>query len=164
MPKIEVECIRCGRVVMRKPSDVLKRTYCSRACYGSLDTRFAEKVERDEVTGCLIWTGANDGKGYGIIRVDGRRVRAHRWSYERHVGPVPDGLLILHSCDTPACVEPTHLRPGTDAENMADRDLRGRNGWARRTHCKHNHEYTPENTAIRETRGYEVRICLTCQR
>jgi hypothetical protein len=75
---------------------------------------------------CLIWTGNVNNRGYGKMGFatnDGRRRRnryAHRVAYEVHVGPIPHGRSILHSCDTPACIEPSHLRPGTQAENGQD--------------------------------------------
>jgi len=51
---------------------------------------------------------------------------AHRFSYELHNGAIPDGLICCHRCDTPACVNPDHLYVGTDADNVADRERRGR--------------------------------------
>jgi len=63
--------------------------------------------------------------GYGVIKVFGRFVGAHRFSYELHKGPVPDGMEILHSCDVKACINPDHLRAGSHAENMAEAGERG---------------------------------------
>jgi hypothetical protein len=81
-------------------------------------------------TGCHWYAGSQDRHGYGVIyRLAGgikRSWLAHRVSYERHKGPIPDGLHILHSCDNPSCVNPDHLRTGTQADNNRDRDERGR--------------------------------------
>lgn len=80
-------------------------------------------------TGCWLWILAGDKHGYGRIRVGGKRgplLLAHRASYEAHRGPIPPGLHILHSCDYPACVNPDHLRPGTQKDNADDRTARGR--------------------------------------
>lgn len=52
--------------------------------------------------------------------------KAHRVSYEMRHGPIPDGLNILHDCDNPNCVNPSHLKAGTQQENMRDASLRGR--------------------------------------
>lgn len=118
-----------------------------------------------QVGDCLIWTGAQtvseQDRIYGVIRHDGRRIRAHRWIYERLVGSIPDGLLLRHSCDTPLCVNIRHLTPGSDADNAQDREERGRNYWRQRTHCPRDHPYDEENTHINKN-GH--RSCKTCRR
>jgi hypothetical protein len=74
---------------------------------------------------CWLWT-ASCVKGYGQLHVDGKSKRVHRLMYELVVGPIPEGLDILHSCDVRNCCNPAHLRPGTDLENAADKMRRGR--------------------------------------
>lgn len=71
---------------------------------------------------CLIWTGATDKNGYGTIRVAGRLVQAHRYAWEQENGPLADGIVIDHRehCN-PACVEISHLREATIAQNIANR-------------------------------------------
>jgi hypothetical protein len=84
--------------------------------------RFEEKIQKSsEPNGCWIWTAALSDKGYGFFKSsDGRMMKAHRFAYETYVGPIPPRLLVLHTCDTPACVRPDHLWVGTHADNMAD--------------------------------------------
>lgn len=65
-------------------------------------------------------------RGYGVIYFNGRQTYTHRVSYELHVGPIPDGLFILHRCDVPACVNPDHLFVGSAADNVADMMAKGR--------------------------------------
>lgn len=86
-----------------------------------LDEIFLERTEPLPWTGCLIWKGAREGWGYGTMRVDGKNARMHRWSYERFVGPIPDGLMVDHVCHERLCVEPTHLRLATRSQNMQNR-------------------------------------------
>ena len=83
-------------------------------------------------TRCWLWTGAREEKGYGHFAVNGRPVRAHRFSYEMLVWPIPDGLFVLHRCDQPGCVNPDHLFLGTTDDNMLDMVLKGRSAHGER--------------------------------
>lgn len=79
--------------------------------------RFWEKVNKTGT--CWIWTGAITSRGYGALRGDdGQLLLTHRFSYELHVGPIPDGLVIDHLCRNRACCNPTHLEPVTQWENI----------------------------------------------
>lgn len=70
---------------------------------------------------CWLWTGKRSSTGYGSITLPGKKtVSAHRFAYETLVGPIPPGQLVRHSCDTPLCVRPDHLIPGTQKQNMQD--------------------------------------------
>lgn len=82
--------------------------------------RFWSKVDVPDHVQCWEWKGARLPDGYGQFWLDGRIVRAHRFSYEAHYGPIPDGLHVMHACDNPSCVRPDHLRTGTVADNNAD--------------------------------------------
>lgn len=75
--------------------------------------------------GCWDWLGYKQPEGYGTFPHRGTHY-AHRVSYQLHVGPIPDGLHVLHSCDNPPCSNPAHLFLGTVADNMHDRDRKGR--------------------------------------
>lgn len=77
-------------------------------------------------SGCLIWLGALDGSGYGIIRIDGKTFRTHRASFYFANNGIPDGLHVLHHCDIRCCINPDHLYTGTNSDNIADKVKRGR--------------------------------------
>lgn len=90
-----------------------------------ISIRLMGAVEFDLFGGCWLWSRSLAGD-YGSIRRDGRRIKAHRASYEAHVGPVPAGLWVLHKCDTPLCINPNHLFIGTPRDNTQDCFRKGR--------------------------------------
>lgn len=75
---------------------------------------------------CWDWSAGTDWDGYGQVRIDGRTQRAHVVSHRVFNGPVEGGLHVMHSCDRPICVNPAHLSLGTNIDNIADRDRKGR--------------------------------------
>jgi len=114
-------------------------------------------------SGCWEWQNFRDN-GYGRIwvgsRTDGSRrlTSSHRVAYEEFVGPIPDGMVIDHLCRNPPCCNPEHLEPVTQQVNVA---VRGRGPVARQlrqTHCKRDHEFTPENTYMNKGKRY----CVEC--
>lgn len=82
--------------------------------------------------GCMEFTGSERVQGYGVIEMRGRtsrshrRALAHRAAYAMTWGTCPGDKKVLHSCDNPKCVNPTHLRLGTQADNVADMVAKGR--------------------------------------
>jgi hypothetical protein len=89
---------------------------------------------REEIGPCWMWKGSCNPRGYGaIISSEHNEKLAHRLSYVLNVGPIPEGLRVLHSCDNPPCVNPAHLRVGTQADNARDREIRSRVGNTRMT-------------------------------
>lgn len=89
------------------------------------EERFWAAVDRSDPDGCWVWTGRRH-HGYGVTTVTGRDEGAHRVSYTLAVGPIPDGLGVLHHCDNPPCVRPSHLFVGTQADNNRDMEQKGR--------------------------------------
>ena len=78
--------------------------------------RFWSKVKKTE--NCWNWIGSNNGAGYGEIRIKGKKVYAHRWSYEDVKGKIPKGYQIDHLCKNPSCVKPEHLEAVTPKVNV----------------------------------------------
>ncbi|MNQ21497.1 hypothetical protein D3C85_346200 [compost metagenome] len=79
---------------------------------------------------CILWAGCKSTTGYGLVRHNGKCARAHRVAYCRYNGlSLSDigGLCVMHTCDTPSCVNPDHLRLGTHKDNMSDKVSKGRN-------------------------------------
>lgn len=91
-----------------------------------LAARLEAKSIPEPNSGCLLWLAYTDPSGYGRLHFNGRQRLAHRLSYENAKGPIPAGLHLLHKCDVPCCINPDHLRPGTQAENVADMLTKGR--------------------------------------
>lgn len=93
----------------------------------SLEARFWARVKQDAGDACWLWTGSRQSPvRYGRLLVEGQRVYAHRFSWILHYGMIPDGLYVLHQCDTPPCVRPDHLFLGTHSDNMQDMRSKGR--------------------------------------
>ena len=82
--------------------------------------RFEQKYIASSGSGCWMWIGAIDSKGYGRFFLGGINRRAHRVSWEVHRGEIPVGLSVIHRCDSPSCVNPEHLILATHKENMRD--------------------------------------------
>lgn len=137
-------CERCGSRFKRRSNP--NQRFCQRSCYqtamseaandlAGITERFWASVDkngpvcahRPELGPCWMWTGVIHN-GYGQFHAGPilGLVRVHRFSYEREVGPIPEGLEVRHECDTPPCVRPDHLGPGSHADNMRDVAKRGR--------------------------------------
>ena len=113
-------------------------------------------------SGCIEWTGATNGCGYGSIQVSGRMVLVHRLAWELVNDPITDGLCVLHRCDNPSCCNVDHLSLGTHADNMADMVTKGRAGrrWGSAvTHCPQGHAYDVTNTYLAPSGKRDCRKC-----
>lgn len=115
--------------------------------------RFWAKVEKTET--CWLWTAALV-KGYARFHdANLRPVGAHRWAYEELVGPIPKGLTLDHLCRVRHCVNPDHLEPVTQRENIARIPPK--------THCPHGHALTPANTYVRKPKAEGLRPSRQCR-
>jgi hypothetical protein len=127
---------------------------------GTPEQRFWPRVRKS--TGCWEWTGGRyKSGGYGQFKASVGQVRAHRFSWELHNGPIPDGMWVLHRCDNPPCVRPEHLYLGTVRENVRDMIERGRGAghFPRKTHCHRGHALVEPNLIHRKTGYSDCREC-----
>jgi hypothetical protein len=124
-----------------------------------LEDRIARKFTIVD-DGCWEWTDSHRSRGYGALKVGGKRgqmVDAHLITYRTFVGPVPEGLELDHICRNRACINPDHLEPVTRRMNA----LRGVSiiaAHARKTHCKYGHEFVTVKEGDRTRRR-----CIPCQ-
>lgn len=91
--------------------------------------RFCNKIEKNEVTGCWDWVGgttSGHGEEYGRVCIDQEQILAHRVAWTMANGPISQGMNVLHKCDNPLCVNPSHLFLGTQLDNATDKYRKGR--------------------------------------
>ena len=101
----KIKIVRCKK--LGKPVDDIQR--------------FWSYVQIKDLFECWNWTGATTNGGYGVMNIRQKIIRATRISYELNIGTIPDGFDILHKCDNPSCVNPSHLFLGNDITNSKDK-------------------------------------------
>lgn len=134
-------------------------------------SRYWAKVNKGLENECWEWVGAKNSKGYGQFSINGKSTSTHRISYAMHHGEILPGLIVCHTCNNPPCVNPKHLYMGTNTDNMHQASQQKRFPEQHKTHCKNGHEFTPENTIIRNqgnkkgrAPGSTYRCCKECKR
>ena len=88
--------------------------------------RFWDRVPSRPEAGCWEWSGTTSGPGYGMLHTPEGARGAHRISPVINIGPIPAGFVVMHKCDNPSCVNPDHLKAGTQRENILDKWAKGR--------------------------------------
>ncbi len=133
--------------------------------------RFWRYVDQSGYDDCWNWKASKNNKGYGFFRsipgIPQKSLLAHRVAYTLCKGD-PSGMLVMHACDNPSCVNPSHLSLGTNTDNIRDASFKGRmmgrNSWAKQTHCKRGHLFDEANTywQANNSRG-SSRACRICK-
>lgn len=106
----------------------------------NVEQRFWQKIQLHQ-DGCWGWSGEKNSRGYARISRNGRRILAHRFSWELHYGLITPGLCVLHHCDNRSCVRPDHLFLGTFSDNNLDMWEKHRHPF--RKSLKRNDPYDP---------------------
>lgn len=123
-----------------------------------------ERLSRGKIVtdkGCWYSKHSTNGYGYCQIFFRGKRIYQHRVSYEAHIGPIPPGLYVLHTCDDRRCWNPEHLFLGTISDNKQDEIQKGRNYESNRTHCPRGHAYA--DFGVKQGKD-KWRRCTICTR
>ena len=122
-----VKCFNCGSEFRTFQSyiNLGYGKFCSSKCARipkktPLD-RFKDGFKALSKSECWEWISPRIKSGYGVFQAERKKYYAHRFSYEIHNGKIPEGELIMHICDNPPCVNPAHLKRGTNAHNMQDK-------------------------------------------
>lgn len=134
-------CMQCGRAVVRTPSQFLARTFCGSDCFNiyrkNQPSEFEQFLARMKgVKACWNWTKGMDKEGRSHVHADGKNRVAARHAFALLVTKPPNHLFVLHSCDNPTCVNPNHLRLGTQKDNYADARSRNRASIGERNGCR----------------------------
>lgn len=125
----------------------------------SLHNRILTRVKQTE-GGCLEWLGMVSDRGYGLIKIGGRQVKAHRVSYELYMGEIPEGQEVHHTCENKRCVNPRHLELVTKGEHLVIH-MGGPPAVNRlKVYCAHGHEFTEGNTYRPPGGGRQCRECI----
>lgn len=93
--------------------------------------RFWDKADVADRDACWLWHACKNRDGYGSFGLNGTTILAHRMAWILEHGDIPDGLNVLHNCDIPSCVNPSHLFLGTQKDNVADCTRKGRRAQVR---------------------------------
>lgn len=141
----------------------------SPGCVGTVDERFDRKFTQRGPDECWLWNASVQKQGYGTFWDGSRVVQAHRFALFRATGTIPSDQHACHTCDTPLCVNPSHLWWGTNKENIDDASSKGRMKHgpshfnSQKTHCPHGHPYVEGNIYWTRKGKGKILECRACK-
>jgi len=162
------ECVSCQRIRTIRARNVCGSCYNRLRKSGNilpgysswhkpLKDRILEKTDRSGE--CWLWLGSRYLSGYGMLSIKSRATPAHRVSYQEFVGRIPEGFQIDHLCRVRHCVNPNHLEPVTQQENLRRAPYTASDLQRSKTHCPQGHFYAGENLYVTPTGGRACRAC-----
>ncbi len=128
----------------------------------TVQERFEIKYVKDP-SGCWLWTACTNSSGYGCFNFEGKWAMAHRVSWELVNGNIKKGMQVLHTCDVPRCVNPSHMFLGTKSDNMKDAVKKKWHNYSKRVRCNNGH-ILEGNSYVRSDCIVEGRRCKTCHK
>ena len=129
----------------------------------TIEERLWQHIEPEPNSGCWLWMASGTLLGYGQITIEGKRYLAHRLMYELTHREKLHTRGLDHLCRVPSCVNPKHLEPVTQRENvLRGYGLTSQN--AKKTMCLRGHPFTEQNTYLQRGVYGPLRVCRTCHR
>lgn len=122
-------------------------------------TRILSHSDQDHGSGCWLWTKAVNKDGYGCISIGNKQRRAHRAAWEAWNGPIPEGMQLDHKCRVRHCVNPAHLEPVTNTENIR----RGLQGVLKPDTCRNGHLLAEKGFFLIKRKWGTEKRCKACQ-
>lgn len=170
-PRVARVCGQCEKEFLAQPARANSGSalFCSKSCHVAsfgnpkfVLPRFWKQVKVASDQECWVWQKCKSPSGYGVFRLQGKNIPAHRFSWEIANGPMPQELVTDHLCRNHSCVNPAHLEAVTNRENVL-RGVAPAALHAKKDHCPQGHSYSGGNLLVVQAKaGGQQRYCRAC--